>query len=288
MQSLTRLIKNHLPDPLYLRMRYKKAMGEALNLTSPVTFNQKLQYLKLYDRDPRYTTMVDKVAVKDYVAGAIGQSYVIPTIGVWNTPDEIDFESLPPKFVLKCNHNSGLGMCVCKDKSALDISGVKRELQEGLAQDYYLTSREWPYKHVPRRILAEEYLENSEVGGLTDYKVHCFHGRPRFILVCKDRFAPSGLTEDFFGTDWQHMAVKRPGIPNAAGPIPRPEQLEEMLSLAETLSKDIPFVRVDFYIVDGRIFFSELTFFPASGLSRFEPDGWDRTFGDWLVLPDRR
>ncbi len=278
---------NHFSDFEYLSKKYEIESKKSADISAPQTFNEKLQWLKLYDRQSIYTVMADKVAVKDYVAERIGEDYVIPTIGVWKSPDEIDFDALPPKFVIKCNHNSGLGMYICKDKSKMNRAKVRRDLAKGLKQDYYLTGREWPYKDIPRRILAEQYLENSEIGGLTDYKVHCFNGVPKFILVCKDRFAPTGLTEDFFTTEWEHMEVKRPNIPNANTPILKPEKLNEMLSLAAKLSNDIPFLRVDFYYVDGKIYFSELTFFPASGFAPFEPEEWDKIFGDWLVLPDK-
>ena len=276
-----------MSDPEYLHRMFDSLMGYRPNLQKPVTFNEKLQWLKLYDRRAEYVTMVDKVAVKKFAADVIGEQYIIPNIGVWSDPDEIDFESLPDRFVLKCNHNSGLGMAICHDKSKLDIQKVKQELRRGLAQDYYLTCREWPYKEVSRKILAEQYLENTERGGLTDYKIHCFNGTARFVLVCQDRFSADGLTEDFFTPEWEHMPMKRPGIPNAATPIPKPEGLAEMLSLAEKLSADIPFVRVDLYYVDGRIYFSELTFFPASGFAPFEPGDWDRTLGSWLRLSGR-
>ncbi len=271
----------------YLKKKYQAKMGHLLSLGYPKTFNEKLQWLKLYDHKQQYTLMSDKVLVKDYVSKKIGEQYVIPTLGVWDSAEDVDFEALPEKFVIKCNHNSGLGMYICKDKSQMDISQVKKGLAKGLWQNYYLTGREWPYKDIPRKILAEQYLENSEAGGLTDYKIHCFNGVPRFVLVCKDRFAQSGLTEDFYTPDWEHMPVKRPNIPIASSPIPKPEKLEEMLHLAEKLSKDIPFVRVDFYFVEGQIYFSELTFFPASGFAPFEPEAWDKTFGDWLILPKR-
>lgn len=274
-----------LSDKCFLYIKYVRVFDQKLCLTLPSTFNEKLQWLKLYDRNPEYTIMADKYRVREYISSKLGEEYLIPLIGVWNSPDEIDFNKLPDKFVLKCNHNSGLGMCICKDKANLDIKKVKKGLSKGLKQDYYLTGREWPYKNVPRKILAEQYIENNEVDGLTDYKIHCFNGVPKFVLVCQDRFAKTGLTEDFFTPDWEHMSVKRPKIPNASKNIPKPEKLEEMLFLAEKLAKDIPFVRVDFYFVDGRIYFSELTFFPASGFSPFEPEEWDKTFGDWLVLP---
>ncbi len=286
--NVSRGLDNDMNDALFIEKKYELVLGKKINLTSPLTFNEKLQWLKLYDHNPKYTVMADKVAVKDYVSKCIGEQYVIPTLGVWDSVEKINFDSLPLKFAIKCNHNSGCGMCICKDKSRLDIVKVRRELTKGLKQDYYLMHREWPYKDIPRKILAEQYLENCEVGGLIDYKIHCFNGVPKFILVCKDRFSPTGLTEDFFTTEWEHMAVKRPNIPNATMPILKPAKLDEMLFLAEKLSKDIPFLRVDFYYVDGKIYFSELTFFPASGFAAFEPEEWDKKFGDWLVLPDKK
>lgn len=275
---------NWMDDHTFLKMKYSLCMGDVLNTVSPSTFNEKLQWLKLYDRKPEYTVMVDKYKVREYISKKIGEQYLIPLIGVWDSPDEIDFDSLPKQFAMKCNHNSGLGMCICTDKSKLDIKKVKKGLARGLKQNYYLTGREWPYKDVPRKIVAEQFLK-SDAGGLTDYKIHCFNGVPKFILVCRDRFAKSGLTEDFYTPEWEHMAVKRPKIPNASVPEPKPQKLDEMLMLAAKLSKDIPFLRVDFYIVEGKIYFSELTFFPASGFEGYDPPEWDKTFGEWLSLP---
>lgn len=274
---------NKVPDEEYLKKRYRAHFNRSLNLQNPKTFNEKLQWLKLYDRKSEYTVMVDKYRVREYISEKIGKQYLIPLLGVWDSPDEIDFDSLPNKFALKCNHNSGLGMCICTDKSSLNIEQVKEELNKGLKQDYYLTGREWIYKDVPRKIIAEQFLK-SDAGGLTDYKIHCFNGVPKFILVCRDRFAESGLTEDFYTIGWEHMDVKRPEIPNATEPIEKPKELEKMLMLAEKLSKDIPFIRIDFYFVEGKIYFSELTFFPASGFESFEPQIWDEKFGEWLTL----
>lgn len=276
---------NCISDKKFLCIKYKQTIGKDLCIDDPVMFNEKLQWLKLYDRKPKYTMMVDKYKVREYIAEEIGEQYLIPLLGVWDTPEEIDFSVLPNQFAMKCNHNSGLGMCICTDKSKLDIKKVKKSLSQGLKQDYYLTGREWPYKDVPRKIIAEQFLK-SDAGGLTDYKIHCFNGVPKFILVCRDRFTESGLTEDFYTTEWERMPVKRPGIPNASVQSSRPEELGKMLTLAENLSEDIPFLRVDFYLVEGKIYFSELTFFPASGFTGFDPPEWDRIFGDWLVLPE--
>ncbi len=273
-----------MEDAEYLRRRFQALMGKPLDLANPRSFNEKLQWLKLHDRNPDYTIMADKIAVKDYVARKIGQEYCIPTLGVWEKPAAIDFDALPEKFVLKCNHNSGLGMCICRDKAVLDRKKTRKALAKGLREKYYLKNREWPYKNIRPRILAEAFLECPQ-GELADYKIHCFHGQPRFILVCQDRFGATGLTEDFFTPQWEHMDLKRPGIPNAAKPIPAPGKLEEMLELAKQLSADIPFVRVDLYCVEDRIYFSELTFFPASGGKPFQPESWDEILGSWLKLP---
>ena len=228
--------------------------------------------------------MVDKYKARDYIAEKIGERYLIPLIGVWDDPDEIDFDALPNRFVLKCNHNSGLGMCICKDKSVLNIKNVKKGLKRGLKQDYYLTGREWPYKNVPRKIIAEQFMKSDE-SGLTDYKVHCFNGEPKLILVCKDRFSKTGLTEDFFSERWEHLDMRRPTHPNASNKTAEPEELSEMLTLARKLSENIPFLRVDFYIIEHKVYFSELTFYPASGFEKFVPEEWDAVLGSWLTLP---
>ena len=276
---------HNISDEEYLRRMYKAATGKDLNLDHPETFNEKLQWLKLHDRKPEYTTMVDKYRVREYIAKSIGEQYLIPLLGVWNSPEEIDFDVLPDQFVLKCNHNSGLGMCICKDKSKLNIEKVRRGLKKGLADDYYYFTREWPYKDVPRKIICEKYMTDSG-DQLSDYKVHNFNGVPRVILVCKDRFKKSGLTEDFYSDQWDHLDVKRPGHPNASVDIKRPFELDEMLKLSRILAKGIPFVRTDFYTIQGRVYFGEMTFFPASGMESFEPARIDKQFGEWITLPN--
>lgn len=276
---------DHVNDQTFLEKAFQSKLEKELDWNVPATFNEKLQYLKLYDRRPEYTRMVDKYRVREYITEKLGAQYLIPLIGVWDDPEKIDFSTLPEQFVLKCNHNSGLGMCICKDKSKLNIRKVKAGLRKGLRQNYYLTGREWPYKNVPRRIIAEQFMQ-SDAGGLTDYKIHCFNGEPKLILVCKDRFVPTGLTEDFYTPQWEHLDLRRPTHPNATEPMAKPDELDQLLEFSRILSKDIPFLRVDFYIVEGHVYFSELTFFPASGFEKFEPEEWDQTLGDWLKLPD--
>lgn len=307
--SLLRMfgVYNGLDDERYLMKAFKAAMGKHLNLENPETFNEKLQWLKLYDRRPEYTMFVDKYRVRDYIASELGREYLIPLLGVWNRAEDIDFDTLPNRFVLKCNHNSGLGMYICEDKSKLsdkDIKRIKRNLNKGLRQNYYLTGREWPYKDVPRKIIAEQYMEvktiessgNDSVvptstlsatnrNGLPDYKVHVFNGKARFILVCSQRFSATGVREDFFDLNWNHLGVKRPAIPLSEVPIPKPTSFDKMIEFAERLASGIPFVRIDFYDIDGTLKFGEMTFFPASGMEAFEPESFDITFGQWLSLP---
>ena len=281
-----RVLQHLLPSKPYLRLKYRVVFKRRLDLENPETFNEKLQWLKLYGCRPEYSGMVDKVEAKRYLAELVGPEYVIPSVGVWKNPEDIDFESLPQKFVLKCNHDSG-HVIICTDKSELDIPAVRRELGSMLKNNYYLMGRETPYKDVPRRIIAEEYLEDCTSGELKDYKVHNFNGEPKLILLCQDRFSEGGLTEDFYTADWEHLDVQRPDHPNSRVPDARPEELDELIRLSRILSKDIPFLRTDFYIINHKVYVGELTFFPSSGFARFVPDEWDYTFGEWLELPSK-
>lgn len=275
-----------IPDSIVIRILFHLYFNRIINLKNPKTFNEKIQWLKLNDRKKIYNQMVDKFEAKKFVSKKIGEAHIIPTLGIWESFDEIDFSNLPDKFVLKCTHDSG-DIVICKNKKNFNINKAKKRITKGLKTNFYLVTREWPYKDVPRKIIAEQYLENDESGGLIDYKIHCFNGVPKFILVCRDRFSESGLTEDFYTLEWELMSIKRPNIPNAKTPLTKPEKLDEMLALAKKLSDNIPFLRVDFYYINGEIYFSELTFYPASGFAPFEPDRWDRTFGDWLELPNK-
>lgn len=273
-----------IPDKMFLKFAYKTLIGQKLNLNNPETFNEKLQWLKLFDRKPIYTTMVDKYDVKEYVASKIGEEHIIPTLGVWNRFDDIDFDSLPNQFVLKCTHDSG-GLVICKDKSKLDKIAAKKKIEKCLKRNFYWTGREWPYKDVEPRIIAEKYMEDYPTTNLTDYKIHSFNGDPKVILVCRDRFSELGLTEDFFDQKWIHLDVQRGEHLNSKEEIICPKDLDKMLELARILSRDVPFLRSDFYTIGGKIYFGELTFFPASGFENFVPDSFDKILGDWLVLP---
>ena len=273
------------PDKTYLKLKYRLSMKKKLNLKAPETFNEKLQWLKLYDRNPEYTVMVDKYLVRQYIADKIGEEYLIPLIGAWDDPDEIDFDKLPDRFVLKCNHNSGLGMYICKDKSLIDVSEIKKELKRGLRQNYYLNGREWPYKNVPRKIIAEQYMEDEKTQELRDYKFFAFNGEVKALFIATDRQKNGEETKfDFFDAEFNHLDFIN-GHPNAEVYPDKPVMFEEMKALAKKLSEGIPQVRVDFYEVNGKIYFGELTFSHWSGMVPFEPQEWDEKFGDWIELP---
>ena len=272
-------------DKLYLQIIFRLNMGKALNLKDPKSFSEKLQWLKLYNRKPEYTIMVDKIKAKEYVASIIGQEHIIPTIGVWDDPEKIDFDALPDRFVLKCNHNSGEGMYICKDKSKMDRKSVKDGLRLGLKEDYYLSSREWPYKNVPRRILAEKYMED-ESGELRDYKFFCFDGVVRALFIATNRSKGRNATRfDFFDENFNHLPFTN-GHPNASVLPEKPAKFEEMKQLAAKLSKGIPHVRIDFYEIGDQVYFGEMTFFHWAGTMPFKPEEWDYKFGEWIKLPN--
>lgn len=272
-------------DESFVKKAFECHMYKELNLGSPKTLNEKLQWLKLYNRKPEYTMMVDKYAVRKYIADTIGDKYLIPLLGVWDNPDDIDFGVLPNKFVLKCNHNSGLGMCICKDKNKLAISKVKAELRKGLQQDYYLTGREWPYKNVKRRIIAEKYMTDSpDIDEFTDYKFYCFNGYVDCVLTCIER-STGNPKFYFFDKDWNLLRYNKRGKEAPADfTLPKPENIEEMFRIASELSKGIPFLRVDLYNSSGKIYFGELTFFPDSGWDPNRLPEIDLYFGDLVDL----
>lgn len=272
-----------IPDDLYLKLVFRARLGQKLNLDDPQSFSEKLQWLKLHDRNPVYTEYVDKYEVRKHIANTIGEQYLIPLVGgPWDSFDEIDFDKLPNQFVLKCTHDSG-GLVICKDKSALDLAAAKAKIQRCLENNYYYNSREWPYKNVKPRIIAEAYMEDDRTGDLQDYKLMCFGGEVKCSFVCSDRFSPEGLHVTFFDRDWNVMPFERKYPARKEG-LPKPLNYELMVSLAQSLSKDIPFVRVDFYEINGRVYFGELTLFPGSGMEDFRPVEWDYKLGEWIDL----
>ena len=271
-----------LPDKEFLNLNFFLKFHREMDWNNPKTFNEKLQWLKLYDRNPMYTKLVDKVAVKDYVVQIIGKEYVIPTIAVWNKTCDIDFKNLPEKFVIKCNHDSGNIIIVNKDDC--NIEEIKKCLDKTLNNDYYLFGREWPYKNVQRKIFAEQYLVDESGCELIDYKLMCFNGQVKCSFTCSNRLGKEGLYVNFYDRKWQPMPFER-HYPRKPKEIQKPVSYEKMVELAEILSKGIPFVRVDFYQIDEKPLLGELTFYPGNGMEEFTPDKWDYCLGSWLNLP---
>lgn len=276
----------HLSSEEFLKRAYQIKMGKPLNLENPLTYTEKLQWLKLYDHRPEYSRMVDKYGVKQYVAELIGEEYVIPMLGVWERVEDIDFDALPQQFVLKTTHDSG-GIVVCKDKRRLDIPAARKTLRHFLKRDYYEHKREWPYKNVKPRIIAEAYMEDSRYEELRDYKFFTFGGEPKVLYIAQGRGKGEPTVADFYDMEFNHLPFT---IDHDMAPVPpeKPERFEEMKRLAAVLSQGTPQLRVDFYEVDGRVYFGEMTFFHCSGLDAFHPEEWDRTFGDWVTLPAKQ
>ena len=271
-----------IPDVLFIKLKWKHVMGYPLNLESPKTFNEKLQWLKLYDRRPTYTQMVDKYEVKKYVSDLIGEEYIIPTIGVWNKTEEIEWDKLPNQFVLKCTHDSG-GIVICKDKQKMIPTLALKKLEEGLNKNFYYQNREWPYKNVKPRIIAEQYMED-ETGELRDFKFFCFNGVVKALFIATDRTKDGETRFDFYDDQFKHLPFTN-GHPNADVTPSKPVCFEKMKELASILSKGIPQVRIDFYEIRGKVYFGEITFFHWSGMVPFVPKEWDLKFGELIQLP---
>ena len=287
----SRKLLNWLPDKIFLKLIYRGIFGKKLDLSNPRSFNEKMQWLKLNNRKEIYTTMVDKYEVKKYVGDMIGHDKIIPTIGIWEKFEDIIFNELPNQFVLKCTHDSG-GLIVCKDKSSLNIEEVRMKIDSCLKRSFYKVGREWPYKNAKPKIIAEMYMFDNatgqldEIEGLTDYKFYCFNGEPRFLYVAKSNFI-HGEKNDLLSTydlNWELTPFQR----QDHDPLPykpnKPLNFDKMVEFSKLLSKDIPFVRVDWYEINEKLYFGELTFFPGSGYGEFSPDEYNRVIGDWLDI----
>lgn len=274
-----------LPDRAYIQLYYFAQFKKFCNLRNPKTYNEKLNWLKLHDRNPDYPKLVDKYEAKKQVARIIGEEYIIPTLGVWDSFDEIDFDALPDQFVLKCTHDSE-GVVVVRDKKKLDFPAAREKLTHALSQNFYYMGREWPYKNLKPRIIAEKYMEDHVDGELRDYKFFCFGGEPKAMFVASDR-TDHGVFFDYFDLDFNHLDIRQK-YPNAAKSIRKPDNFEKMTELSRKLTKGFPHVRADFYEVDGKLYFGELTFYHFSGFMPFQPEKWDGIFGDWLKLPGKR
>ena len=269
-------------DELYLKLIWRHIMGYTLDLDNPKTFNEKLQWLKIHDRRPEYTQMVDKYEAKKYVSSVIGEEFIIPTLGIYNSVEDINFDALPDQFVLKCTHDSG-GIVICKDKNKFDKKEAVKKLTKGLKQNFYYRYREWPYKNVRPRIIAEKYMEDESGWQLKDYKIFCFNGEPGFVEVDYDRYVGHKL--NVYDLNWQFIDFYMTSPNDVNVKIEKPQQLDLMLNKARQLSKGIPFVRVDFYSINDKIYFGELTFHPGSGLIDFHPREYDKIVGEKLELP---
>jgi len=273
-----------IPDKLFLQLLYMAYMGQRLNLNNPKLFTEKLQWLKLYNRNPEHTKMVDKYEVRTFITEKYGAEYLIPLLGVWDNFEEINFSALPDQFILKCTNDSGT-FVICTDKNEFNIDVAKKKLEKRLKYNYYLLHREYPYKNVKPRIICEKYMVDESGTELKDYKVFCFGGKPAYILVDFNR--TKGHNRNIYDTKWQYV----PFVMNRYYPDPsiifnKPTCCDEMLDIARELSKNHPFLRVDFYIVENRLYIGELTFFPGTGLIIFEPPEYNTILGRLLELPD--
>lgn len=271
-------------DELFVKWKYYLNFHKRLHLDNPQTYNEKLQWLKLYNHHEEYTKMVDKYEAKRYVASIIGEEYIIPTYGVYNSFEEIDFTSLPKQFVLKCTHNSG-GVFICKDKAFFDIERARKQVNKWLKKNPFWKNREYPYKNVKPRIIIEQYMEDESGYELKDYKFFCFDGTAKYIFVASDRGKNNEETKfDFYDMERILLPFSN-GHPNSNKLMKKPLNFDKMIELSERLSQGIPHVRVDLYNINGRIYFGELTFFHWSGLVPFVPEKWDYEFSRWLKLP---
>ena len=270
-----------LSDKTFCKIHYRVSCKNKLNLDNPIRFNEKLQWLKLNYRKDIFTKMVDKYEVKELVKQSLGDDHVIESLGVWNSFDEIDFDGLPNKFVLKCTHDSG-GIVICRDKSTFDIKEAKKKLNKSLKRNYYYLGREWPYKNVAPRILAEKYMENPNNENLDVYKVLTFNGEPRIIQTIQNDKTPNE-TIDYFDCEWNLLDLRQ-DYPNSNEPLKKPETLDQMINYARLLSNGFPFLRVDFYDINGKVYFSEFTFYSDNGFAAFHPEEWDEKLGKWIDL----
>jgi hypothetical protein len=273
-----------LSDKLFLELRYYILLGEKMNLRNPKNINEKLQWLKLYNRNPGYTKMADKYGVRSYIANTIGEKYLIPLLGVWDNFDMIDFDSLPSQFVIKCTHDSG-SVVICHNKSEFDRQSAKREIEWHLKRNYFYHGREWQYKDIKPKIIIEQLMRDDSGISLKDYKVFCFNGEPKLIEVDINRFA--NYTRNYYSPDWKYQFLEDgDGCPSDYGfELEKPEILDLMLLFSRKLSFNIPYLRIDWYINKTAIYFVELTFFDGNGLVSYKPSEWRETMGEWLTLP---
>ena len=275
-------------DSIYLRLLFFLRVGYKLNLKQPRTYNEKLQWLKLYNRRPEYKKMVDKYEVKEYIKSKIGNEYVIPTYGVWDNIETIDWDSLPERFVIKTTHGGGgCGVVICRDRSSFNRENAIKELRRSLTKDIYKELREWPYKDMKKRILAEKLLTERGLDSPRDYKVMCFNGKVKMIEYHEGRFS-NHHTQGFYDREWKKMPINQKSYGEITNEVSeKPALLDEMIGLSEILAEGIPHVRIDWYMVQNHLFFGEITFFDASGFDEFIPEEYNKIIGNWITLPEK-
>ncbi|MGM9774605.1 MAG: ATP-grasp fold amidoligase family protein [Candidatus Egerieousia sp.] len=276
-------------DRMYIRMKYRLSLGHSCNFKVPKTFQDKLQWIKLNDHKPIYHQMVDKYDAKKFIEEKVGKEYVIPTIGLWDNFEDIDFDKLPNEFIIKNTHDSGTYF-ICKDKSACNIDDLKFRARKKLLiderkHDYYVYSREWPYKGLRHRIIAEPLINDGKGDYLTDYKFYTFNGEPKFFYVTSNRGCTGGLKEDFFDVDGNLMMLNQKGFYNNPKTPILPINLSKMIELSRILAENTYHLRVDFYETNDKMYVGELTFFDGGGFCAFTPEKYNRILGDWIKLP---
>lgn len=275
---------NRVPDKAYLEMKYRIKMNKKLDFEKVKSFNDKLQWLKLYDRKDDYPYLVDKYHVRKFVKEKIGEEYLIPLVGVYDGLSELDFSKLPNQFVLKATHDSG-SVIVCKDKSKLNIKEVQKKLNKSLKTNFYYRHREWTYKNLKPRIICEKYMEDRSDRDLKDYKVFCFNGEPQIIQVDFDRF--TSHKRNLYDLNWNYLSVEYKCSTDENVKIQKPKKLEEMLDLSRTLAEKLTFIRIDFYSINNKLYFGEMTFYPEAGFGKFKPEYYDLILGEKLILPNK-
>lgn len=281
---IRKLIKKICSDKKFIEMEYEDRFGEKINLKNPITFNEKLQWLKLNDRKYNYSIMVDKIEAKKFVQRKIGKEYIIPTIGIYDKFEDIDFEKLPDKFVVKCTHDSG-GLIICKDKNKLDIKAARKKINKCLKKNYYYHSREWPYKNIKPRIIIEKYMEDKNNKSMRDYKFFCFNGVPKIMYLSEGLEDHKTASMSFYDMNFKVTKCKRKDYKLLNYKPEKPKNFEKMKQFSSILSNDIPHIRVDWYEIDGKLYFGELTFFTCSGFVPFENEEWNIKLGNMIELP---
>ena len=278
-------ISRILPDSAYIRLQYHSILGEWPNIDNPSSFNEKLQWIKIHDRKPEYTMMADKLRAKEFVAGLIGNEYIVPTYAVWDKVEDIDINILPDTFVIKCNHDSG-SVVVCRNKAELDKEKMMNKLNAAMKRNGFWYGREWPYKNIKRQIFAEKYLEDSENKKIRDYKFFCFNCVPKFVYISEGLENHATANIAFYDFEGNELPFHRDDFKQFDIQPKIPQTMSLMVELSSRIAQSVPspFVRTDFYSVNGKVFFSEITFTPCSGYMPIAPREWDRKIGEWLDL----